>query len=171
MLNRIKRGSLKKHTDRHLERRDLSNRNSKLTTLGFLVDENSFDDFEVLYLLGSELGLQQRNVSIFSFVDGKKKGLSENSNRISSKDFSWKGKMRNPGAAEFLKIPFDVLVGVYRNKNYILDSLVAESASSFKMGFKDANKELFDLLLDTDLKNAPLVKEEIKKYLKIFNKI
>lgn len=171
MLNRIKRNALKRHTVRHLEKRDLSHRNSKLATLGFLVDESVFCNFEILYSLGNELGLLQKAITVFSFVEGNKKGLDERSNWISSNDFNWKGNIKNPAAEDFLKIPFDAFVAIYRNKNYFLDSLVAESASRFKIGFRGANKELFDLLLDTDLQDASLVKEEIKKYLKIFNKI
>ena len=42
-------------------------------TLGFLVDEDLFNDFEKLYEVANEIGLQRKDVKIFTFIRVKKK--------------------------------------------------------------------------------------------------
>ena len=80
MLKKVKHHSLKKHTEKNLTERDISERNTSLKYLGFLVDEAFFDDFEMLYGFGKELGLQRKDVKLFTFVETRRKIPSTKSN-------------------------------------------------------------------------------------------
>lgn len=73
MLKKVKHISLKKHTEKNLLERDVTQRNTPLKYLGFLVDEVFFDDFEMLYEFGTELGLQRKNIKLFTFVETRRK--------------------------------------------------------------------------------------------------
>lgn len=171
MLKKVKKYSLKKHTEKKLIDRDISQRNTPLKYLGFLVDEVFFDDFELLYEFGNELGLQRKDVKLFTFVETRRKIPSLRQNQITNKEFNWRGEIHNQNAQEFLDFPFDVLIGFYKGKHEFLSAMVAQSKAKFKIGFNDADDRLFDLLLTVDLQKPEAFKSEVKKYLKILKKI
>ena len=171
MLKKVKQHSLKKHTEKSLTERDISQRNASLKYLGFLVDEALFDDFERLYEFGKELGLQRKDVKVFTFVETRRKIPSLRQNQITNKEFTWRGEIQNQNAQEFLDFPFDVLIGYYKGKHEFLGAMVAQSKAKFKIGFNGADERLFDLLLIVDLQKPEAFKSEVKKYLKILKKI
>jgi len=171
MLKKVKQHSLKKHTEKNLTERDISQRNTSLNYLGFLVDEVLFDDFEMLYGFGKELGLQRKDVKVFTFVETRRKIPSLRQNQITNKEFTWRGEIQNQNAQEFLDFPFDVLIGYYKGKHEFLGAMVAQSKAKFKIGFSGADERLFDLLLTVDLQNPETFKSEVNKYLRILKKI
>ena len=171
MFKKIKRKSLRKVTERNLRKRDLSKVNAPLKTLGFIVDERAFQEFELLLDFYKELGIVPKDVNIFSFIEVKRKLPSLRNNQVQCKDFNWKGEMHNQNAQEFLDKEFDVLVGYYSGKNEFLDVMISQSKAKFKVGLANSDDRLFDLLLAVDLGNVPLFKQELVKYLKILNKI
>lgn len=171
MLKKVKKYSLKKHTDKNLGQRDISQRNAPLKYLGFLVDEVFFEDFEMFYEFGNELGLQRKDIKIFTFVETRRKIPSLRHNQITNKEFTWKGEIHNQNAQEFLDFPFDVLIGFYKGKHEFLSAMIARSNAKFKIGFNGADDRLYDLLLTVDIQKPELFKSEVKKYLQIFKKI
>lgn len=171
MFKKVKSNSLKKHTAKSIIMRDISQRNTPLKYLGFLVDEAFFDDFEMLYEFGKELGLQRKDVKLFTFVETRRRIPSLRQNQITNKEFTWRGEINSQNAQEFLDFPFDVLIGFYKGQHNFLSVLVAQSKAKFKIGFNGADERLFDLLLTLDLQKPESFKSEIIKYLKVFKKI
>lgn len=171
MLKRIQKIFFKKIVDNNLKNRDLSNINDQLHFIGFLVDEEIKIDFEKFYEISKELGLHEKDVKIFSFSEVKTKTPTLHQNKINNKHFTWKGEIHNQNANEFLETPFDVLVGYYRSKNDYLDVMVSKSKAKFKMGFKEIDNRLFDLLIDVDPLNFNAIKKELVKYFRTLNKI
>ncbi len=171
MFKKIQKIFLKKNIDKNLAIRDVSDINDRLSSIGFLVVEDLNIDFETIYEISKELGLQRKDVTIFSFSEVKTKSPTLHQNKINNKHFTWRGEIKNQNANEFLEIPFDVLVGYYHTKNEYLDLMVSKSKSKFKVGFKKNDNRLFDLLIGVDPLNFSAVKNELVKYLKILNKI
>lgn len=171
MLKKYKLHSLQKHTERILSERDISQRNSRLKYLGFLVDETLCDDIEKLYDFAEDLGLQRKDIRIFSFIETRRKIPSLRQNQITDKEFGWTGTIHNENAKEFLNAPFDVLIGYYNGRHKFLDSLAAQSKAKFKIGFNAADERLFDLLLYADLQQTDSFQPEVVKYLRILKKI
>lgn len=171
MFEKLKRRSLRKLTERNLANRDLSGVNAKMKTLGFLVDEGLFQEFDMLDDFALELNLIPKDVKVFSFVEVKRKMPSLRHNQVQCKDFNWKGEMHNQNASEFLDRDFDVLVGLYEGKNEFLDALVSESKAKFKVGFAGADDRLFDLLIALKPTDIAAFKVELKKYLVILGKL
>ncbi|MDN3725440.1 hypothetical protein QRD02_13710 [Aequorivita sp. SDUM287046] len=171
MFKKVKHHSLKKHTEKKLTERDISERNSPLKYLGFLVDEAFFEDFELLYEFGRELGLQRKDVKLFTFVETRRKIPSLRQNQISNKEFTWRGEIQKQNAQEFLDFPFDALIGFYKGKHEFLSAMVALSRAKFKIGFEGADARLYDLMISINPSNFEAAKAEIEKYLKILNKI
>lgn len=171
MFKKLKQYSIKRITDKNLNSRDLSQINAPLNTLGFLVDETLFQDFEALYAYSNLLGIQRKDVKIFSFLGFKKNAPSLRQDQISDKDFAWDGAIKNLSAQEFLSKPFDVLIGYYSGSNKFLDMMVSESKAKFKIGGIGADERLFDLLIAVKLDNMEAFKNETKKYLTVLNKL
>jgi hypothetical protein len=171
MLKNLKKKSIRKQTIKNLEKRDLSEVNAPLRTLGFLVDETFFQDFENLLEYSKFLQIQPKDVKVFSFIEYKKKAPSLRLNQISNKDFSWGGVIQNQSAKEFLNLPLDVLVGYYKGSHEYLDLMVSESNAKFKVGGVGADRRLFDLIIEIDMHNTEAFKIELKKYLTVLNKL
>jgi len=171
MFEKLKRRSLQRQTEKNLFKRDFSQRNNSLKTMGFLVDEKITKDYEDLYSFAKRLNIQTKDVKIFFFEEVKKKTPTLQQNMLSNKDFSFTGELLNQNAKEFLDIPFDVLVGYYSGKNEFLDLMVSASNSKFKVGVKGSDKRLFDLIIDIEPQQFQKFNDELKKYLKILNKI
>lgn len=171
MIKRIKRQSYRKQIRKILEDRDVSKRNSKLSTLGFLVDEGYYGNLEFLRELGVDLGLNSKDIKIFTFLNTSRKISSLRVDQITNKEFSWSGEIKNSNAQEFLNNQFDVLIGIYKNPNDLMDLMVARSQANFKIGFEDVKNEVYDLILKIDPREDQEFKSELKKYLKILNKI
>jgi hypothetical protein len=110
-------------------------------------------------------------VKIFFFSDVKTKTPTLHQNKINNKHFSWKGEIHNKNANEFLETPFDVLVGYYHTKNNYLDLMISKCNAKFKVGFKEIDNRLFDLLIDVDPLNTTVIKKELVKYFRVLNKI
>ena len=171
MFKNLKLKKIKKQTDKNLIKRDLSQVNAPLKTLGFLIDDGTFQDLETLFEYSKLLGLQRKDVKVFSFVEFKKKAPSLLQDQISNKDFSWDGIIHNKNAREFLDKPFDVIVGYYNGKHEFLDLMVSESKAKFKVGGLGADDRLFDLLIAIDINKTEVFKAELKKYLTVLNKL
>lgn len=171
MFEKIKRRSLRKLTEKNLSQRDTSQLNAPLKTLGFIVDEVVFQDFEKLYEFWKELDIQRNDVHVFSFIELKGKAPTLRQNQINYKDFSVKGEITNKNAIEFLDREFDVLVGYYEGEHEFLDLLISRSKAKFKVGMADADVRLYDLLIDIRISNPDEFRSELKKYLQILNKI
>lgn len=171
MFEKLKRRSLRKLTERNLANRDLSQVNAKMKTLGFLVDERLFQEFDVLEDFALELKLIPKDVKIFSFIEVKRKLPSLRHNQVQCKDFNWKGEMHNQNASEFLERDFDVLVGYYEGRNEFLDALISQSKAKFKVGFAGADERLYDLIIGVKANDIDGFKVELKKYLKILGKL
>ncbi len=171
MFKKIKQKSLQKLTEKNIRERDLSRVNEPLKRLGFLVDESEFQEFEELYDFAVALGIQRKDVKVFSFLESKKKLPSLRQNQIHNRDFTWKGEIHNQNAQEFLDVPFDVLIGYYRGANEFLDLMVSASKAKFKVGVAEADPRLYDLIIEIQPDKVTEFKAELKKYLKILNKI
>ena len=171
MFKKLQKKFITKNIDKNLKARNLSNINDQLHTIGFLVDEDIPVDIEKFHEIAKELGLQQKDVKIFSFLEVKTKTPTLQQNKINNKHFTWRGDIRNQNVDEFLEIPFDVLIGFYNNNNIYLDLLVSKSKAKFKIGFTGIDNRLFDLLINVDPIRINNVKNELIKYLKILNKI
>ena len=171
MFKRIKKIFFKKHITKNLKNRTMFDVNDSLTTIGFLVNEEDNIDFEIFFDISSTLGVHQKDIKIFSFLDIKTKTPTLIQNRIYSNHFNWRGEINNNNALDFLNTKFDVLVSYYSTKNNYLNLMTSKSNAKFKVGFNGVDDRLFDLIINVDPQNNQDVKSELLKYFKVLNKI
>ncbi len=171
MFKRIKQKKLQKRINANIAQRDVSQRNSKVKKVGFLIDESLHIDTEKLYDFSTELQLQHKDILIFVFVELQKKVPTMKDNEVSNKDFSWNGTLHNTSAATFLNTNFDVLIAMHQEKNVYIDLMVSESKANFKVGLENATHSLYDLILQLKPTDLITLKSELKKYLTVLNKL
>jgi hypothetical protein len=145
--------------------------NDSLTMIGFLVNEEDNIDFEIFFDISSTLGVHQKDIKIFSFIDIKTKTPTLIQNRIYSNHFNWRGEINNKNALDFLNTKLDVLVSYYSTKNNYLNLMTSKSKAKFKVGFNGVDDRLFDLIINVDPQKNLDVKSELLKYFKVLNKI
>lgn len=171
MFKRIKKIFFKKHITKNLKNRTMFDVNDSLTTIGFLVNEEDNIDFEIIFDISSTLGVHQKDIKIFSFIDIKTKTPTLIQNRIYSNHFNWRGEINNKNALDFLNTKLDVLVSYYSTKNNYLNLMTSKSKAKFKVGFNGVDDRLFDLIINIDPQKNLDVKSELLKYFKVLNKI
>ena len=171
MFTAFKKRAIKKHIQRNIASRDVTHRNEPLVRLGFLVDQDHLDDDEVLMEWGPELGVHQKDIRVLCYLETKDKKPTLRQNQVYHKNFDWKGQIHNEEALLFLDEPFDVLVGIYNGPNAYMDLMISSSKAHFKVGLQGGNNELFDLVLGVPAGNLEQIKKELKKYLRVLNKI
>ena len=171
MFKRIKKIFFKKHITKNLKNRTMFDVNDSLTMIGFLVNEEDNIDFEIFFDISSTLGVHQKDIKIFSFIDIKTKTPTLIQNRIYSNHFNWRGEINNKNALDFLNTKLDVLVSYYSTKNNYLNLMTSKSKAKFKVGFNGVDDRLFDLIINIDSQKNLDVKSELLKYFKVLNKI
>ena len=90
---------------------------------------------------------------------------------FSPKDFGWKGKIKNSDLESFINEPFDMMICFYKNPVLQLNQIVASSKALFKVGISNEDERLYDLIIDIELKDINIFKQELKKYLNILKKL
>ena len=148
----------------------IENRHSfgaKVKSVLILVDESI--DEKMGETISDELSLVHSNIQILTFKDKIEKGTSSE-NCITEKDFGLFGNFKNDTVKKILDSKIDLLIN-YTVDNQYLNSLVVLSNALFKVGFLDKNILIYDLMIDVDKNDYNVFNGEVKKYLKILNKI
>lgn len=116
------------------------------------------------------LELPTNSIVFVTFLDylSKDKHIK---NCYSPKDFGWYGKIKSNELKTVLTKKYDLLINYSKIENIYCNLLVLQSKAAFKVGFSNADNRLYDLMIDCDLLNVELFNSELKKYLKILNKI
>ena len=171
MLKIIKEKTLQKRTLKNVNKRNVSDRNSVLKTIGLLMDEKFYEDFKILDEYADFFKVKAKNISILTYKAKLLKNTVQETNQITNRDFGWKGDLHNPQAQNFLNQDFDMLIGVYAEKNSYLDWMISQSKAKFKVGFKNADEKLFDLIIQVSPSEKEIFITELKKYLIVLNKL
>ena len=170
MLTKLKLKSLKKKLEKNLKSRDMSQLHSYVKTVAFIIDEDDCAAIETLSEIASSLGIEEMGYQVLAFQKYQKNKEIEKF-QIHNKQIKWNGAIDNEDAKQFLKKPFDVLIGYYNGEHRYLDFLVSESAARFKVGLKASDLRLFDLQIDVNKTEKLSVITELNKYLHVLGKV
>ena len=167
ILNGFRKANIRKSINKELlkEQKIRIENTNNIALVVLLVDEDSLENLD--QIISKKLNIDVTKVSTVFF---KTKQESETSYEyeLTEKDFSLFGKLKNEAIKGLINS--DLLLN-YTNDNLYLNYLTAFSKARFKVGLKDNQKELFDLMINVDSSNLDLFHDELVKYLKILNKI
>src|SRR5690606_23209391 len=171
ILKAFKEKSNQKFVNKLLSSRNNGISNKKIESVGVIIDSAEFSDVEALKSFFNELGVQLHKIKIVVFVEDEKKTERLWGNYFSKKDFGWNGTVKHVELKMFLDTEFDALVGFYKNDALELKLATALSKANFKIGLSGVDDNLFDFIMDLEVKDLDVFKTELKKYLTILNKI
>ncbi|WP_341214807.1 hypothetical protein [uncultured Wocania sp.] len=171
ILKGFKEKSNKKHLNKLLSQRKVSVADSKIESLGVILNIDEVDDFELFRILANNINVRPNRLKIIAYSANKKENLSTWDDCFNPKDFGWKGTIKNVELQSFLNTNFDALISYYINDVLELKLLTAKSKAQFKIGILQTDARLNDLIIKTSLKEFDVFKAEVHKYLTILNKI
>ncbi|HEX5742613.1 MAG TPA: hypothetical protein VFY09_01785 [Flavobacteriaceae bacterium] len=144
--------------------------NEPIEKIGVLIDEETYLKNDVEYLLQSILGIDTTAIQIYIMRKFKKKDKPSDIH-FTVKDFGWVGEINNPNLQKFIETPFDLFVNFDAYNNMYIKYLTLISKGKFKVGYSKTDDRLYNFMIvhkEDDLKTFI---NELKKYLKILNKL
>lgn len=164
------------------ESRIKSNFDKKLSKLkeSTIVSQKEIKTVAILttYTLSKEIKLQAeiesilgvKNSKMYSFRKFNK--LEDDSNKyFTEKHVNWSGEFTEPTFQNFLAQPFDLIIGYFDINHLYLEKAIFKSKATFKVGFASVNSKLYEIEISAHTENRKQFFLELKKYLKILNKI
>lgn len=142
-----------------------------ISSVGCIVDLDAFDDASLFYELVEELSIKPNAIKIIGYKDHYDKNSPYSTPVFSDKDLGWNGKIENSYALEFLSREYDLLINYFKGENLPVQIMSVRTKARMRVGFKEVNKKLNDLILDTPIDDFKTFKLELKKYLGILNEI
>ena len=171
ILRNIKLSFLKRKLKKAALVRTRQRKNAKLKTIGIIVDIDHFEAYEEVMSLSENLALKPKNISVLCFTENHKNYLNFETPLFTLKDFSWNGILKKQELKDFVNKEFDVVIGYFNNSNPCLDYMTAILKAPFKIGLQGSLTDLFDLIINVDINDTEVFKNEAVKYLKILKKI
>jgi len=165
----LKEKSIQKAITKHNNSRQLLDGNSKIKTVGFLVnvDHISVSEKELTLICNA---INAENKGVLNFTEIVKK-TNEELGLLSPKNIGWKANLKLNKMQEFCNTPFDVLITLSLKEDLYFNCINAFSQSRFKVAICNDSQDLNDLVINTDTFNVDVFAQELKKYLTILNKI
>ncbi len=142
-----------------------------ITSVGILVDLDKFSDTEVFYQFVEDFKLRPNAIKIMGYKAYYDKNSPYATPVFSDKDLGWHGEVENSYALEFLSKDYDMLVNYFDEENLMLQLMSVKSKARIRVGFNEVDERLNDLILGTSIEDFKTFKQELKKYLKVFNEI
>jgi hypothetical protein len=131
---------------------DIANRQSLLTELSEI------------------LNISEDHIDLIVFQ--KKKPKDNNLKFLSTpEDFGWFGKVKSEKVKIILTNKYDLLINYCKVDNLYSNLLLLQSKTVLKVGFAHFDTRFYDLIIKCDPSERALFNTELKKYLKILNKI
>ena len=171
ILQSFKEKSNKKYLSSILKTRSVVYDDNKIDSLGIILNIDEANDLELLKTLATNMRVRPNKLNVIAFTSNKTETTYSWDVCFNPKDFGWNGKIKNIELQSFLDTKFDALISYYSEDILELKMLTAKSKAKFKIGILQTDKRLNDLIIKTNLKEFKVFKNEILKYLHIFNKI
>lgn len=171
ILKGFREKSNKKYLNKMLSKRKVYVDDSKIDSLGVIINIDEVDDFELFRSLATHLNVRPNRLKVIAFSPSKIEKPNFWELCFSPKDIGWSGTIKNIELQAFLDKPFDVLISYYTSDEIELKLLTGLSKAKFKIGILQTDPRLNDLIIKTNLNEFKVFKNEVFKYLTILNKI
>lgn len=171
ILKGFKEKSIKKYINKLLSKERENVGDSKIVSLGVILNIDETDDFEWFKELANYLNVHHNKLKIIAFSTQKNDTLKSWDDCYYPIDIGWRGAIKNGALQSFLDTKFDALISYYEADITELKLLTALSKAQFKIGILQSDERINDLIVHTKLKDFNVFKSEILKYLTVLNKI
>lgn len=148
-------------------------KNSKIKSIAFLIDINKLDsnDLDELINFFNKNFNDFFNKNIFLYKSIPSKNNISNLTTFTLKDFSIIGTAKSLSLKQFIDTNFDLLINFFSYNDVSLHSIALQSNAKFKVGFKSQIDYYNDIIFKIGIEESEIFFQELKKYLKILQKI
>lgn len=168
ILSKFKEKRIRKKIDKKLleiEKSIISSSNNKIHSIIVFTDKNI--DEKITKTIAESLEVDESIILNLVFVKKiSKENISEND--FSENDIGILGNIKSERILKVINKEFDLLIN-FSKDNLHLDCLTVNSKAKFKVGHSKSDNRLYDFMIDID--DITVFISELKKYLKILNKI
>lgn len=143
-----------------------------IVTFGLILDQDSLGNLEDMRKFSEEIGLESQHTMTLLFLPKRLKPQGvEGITLLTPSDISWLGKFKSKEVKDFISQSFDMLLCYQKRPNKVLEKLVESSKAEFKVGRLEGNARIYDLAIAARHEDVKVFIEEVKKYLRILNKL
>lgn len=171
ILKGFKEKSNKKYLNKILLNRYVYVDNSKIKSLGVILNIDEVDDFERFRSLAAYINVRPNRLKVIAYSPTKSEKPNFWEVCFNPKDIGWRGAIKNIELQSFLDTPYDALISYYTSEELELKLLTGLSKAKFKIGILQTDSRLNDLIIKTKVNEFNVFKKELFKYLTILNKI
>ncbi|WP_242093268.1 DUF6913 domain-containing protein [Aestuariivivens sediminicola] len=171
ILKGFKEKSIKKYLNKILSERKIYVDDSKVESLGVILNIDEVEDFELFRNLATFLRVRPNKFKIIAYSPTKSEKPNFWEVCFNSRDIGWYGSIKKIELQSFLDRPFDALISYYTSDEVELRLLTGLSKAQFKIGILQKDERLNDLIIKTNKEEFEVFKKEIFKYLTILNKL
>ncbi len=167
----FKEKSNQKYINKLLIERQVSMKQTKIQTVGVLLNIEEFSNVEAFNQFFNGLDVQQARTKIVLYVEDEKASSDLWGAFFNPKHIGWKGKISHPDLQLFVDTKFDMLICFYKAPYYELDLIAAKSQADFKVGISSRDQRFYDLIIEVAENEFNIFKKELTKYLTVLNKL
>ncbi|GAA4269608.1 DUF6913 domain-containing protein [Hyunsoonleella aestuarii] len=171
ILKGFKEKSNKKYLNKILLNRYVYVDNSKIKSLGVILNIDEVDDFERFRSLAAYINVRPNRLKVIAYSPTKSEKPNFWEVCFNPKDIGCRGAIKNIELQSFLDTPYDALISYYTSEELELKLLTGLSKAKFKIGILQTDSRLNDLIIKTKVNEFNVFKKELFKYLTILNKI
>ncbi len=170
-FKRLKKKSNQKYINNILNNRKASVDERPIKYVGVIFNHNEFKNYDQIRHVFKEIGINENKVKFITFIDDAKSRPNSWDAYFYPENFGWKGKIEGVDLIDFVNEPFDALISYYQNDNLELNMATTISKANFKIGITNKDERLYDFIINIEPNQINIFKNELIKYLKVFNKI
>ena len=160
-----------KYLNKLLANRQVKVSENKVKNVGVILNKAEFDNINKFSALAQLIKTHANKLKIAIFTLEDIKSDNDAIVYFSPKDFGWNGTIKTEALKTFLNFEFDLLINYYSSDSLDLKITTARSKAYFKIGVLQTDTRLNDLIINTEIKDFDVFKNEVFKYLTILNKI
>lgn len=170
ILNGFKQKNIQRHLEKELVKTTSSQTEiSKTKIVSVLIFIDKKNDAKIVKVIAKVLSLDLSNIHLVVFKT-KIDVIAISENDISENDFNLFGKVKSEQLKKIMEQSFDLLLN-YTTDNLYLNYLTVLSKASFKVGYANSDARLYNFMIAVNDTDETVFNSELKKYLKILNKI
>ena len=170
-FKRLKKKSNQKYINNILNSRKASVDDGPIKYVGVIFNYNEFKNYDQIRSLFKGIGINENRVKFITFIEDEKSRPNGWDAYFYPENFGWKGKIEGADLVDFVNEPFDALISYYQSDDLELNMATTISKANFKIGITDKDERFYDFIINIEPNQINIFKNELIKYLKVFNKI
>lgn len=169
--DRFKAKSGEKYLEDELKKKRYFSDKRGVSSIACVVDMDKFADADVFQSLRQQMGLQPNAVHVMGYKRGQDKHGMFSIPFCTDKDLGWNGSIENGDFSEFSGREYDVLINYFTEDRLVLKLMSTKVNARIRVGLKEADNEMNDLIFDCKLNDFNTFKVELEKYLRILKEL